>query len=142
MLFCKTRHSDDIGLLILRVGIGLIFIFHGYPKLMGGQEKWIWLGNQMVYVGITFWPAFWGLMCAIAEFFGGIALILGLCTRVASFLLAFNMIIALIYHYHDQPTWPLMAHPLSLLVVFCALFFAGAGKYSVDHFLCNHAREQ
>jgi putative oxidoreductase len=124
--------AKDLGLLILRVGIGLIFIKHGYPKLMAGQEKWIWLGNQMVYVGITFAPAFWGFMAAIAECIGGGMLILGLATRLASFLMASTMLVALLMHINVGDPYVTYSHPLSLLVVFMSLFISGAGAYSLD----------
>ena len=62
----------DIALLILRVGIGIMFILHGYPKMMGGMEKWILLGSYgMSSLGIDYFPAFWGFMSAFSEFFGG-----------------------------------------------------------------------
>lgn len=128
-------NAKDLGLLILRVGIGLIFICHGYPKLMGGQEKWLWLGSQMVYVGITFAPTFWGLMAAIAECIGGGMLALGLGTRLAAFLMANVMIIATLMHWNLGDSFSTLAHPLSLFVVFASLFISGAGKFSLDALL-------
>ena len=51
----------DIALLILRVGIGIMFILHGYPKMMGGMEKWIGLGSYgMGSVGVDYFPALGG----------------------------------------------------------------------------------
>ena len=128
-------NAKDLGLLILRVGIGLIFVYHGYPKLAGGQEKWLWLGNQMMHVGITFAPTFWGLMAAIAECVGGVLLILGLATRLAAFLMADVMIVALLMHWNVGDPFSVYSHPLSLLVVFVSLLVSGAGRYSLDAFL-------
>ena len=68
----------DLGLLIIRIGIGISFMIHGYPKLVGGVETWKELGEVMQMVGINFVPAFWGFMAAFAEFFGGLFLMLGL----------------------------------------------------------------
>ena len=65
----KHRH---IGLLVLRIGIGCMFILHGAPKLFGGAEKWTQIGMAMASLGIGFIPAFWGFMAAISEFFGGV----------------------------------------------------------------------
>lgn len=137
MLFRDSCRAKDLGLLVLRVGIGLIFIKHGYPKLMGGQEKWIWLGNQMVHVGITFAPSFWGLMAAVAECIGGVLLVLGLATRLAAFLMADVMIIAMLMHVNQGDSFTTYSHPMSLLVVFVSLLISGAGAYSLDAFFCD-----
>jgi putative oxidoreductase len=128
-------NAKDLGLLILRVGIGLIFIYHGYPKLMGGQEKWLWLGNQMIYLGIAFAPTVWGFMAAIAECIGGGMLVLGLGTRLAAFLMACVMVVACMMHWNIGDPFSLLAHPLSLLVVFVSLFVSGAGRFSLDALL-------
>jgi putative oxidoreductase len=36
----------NLGLLIIRVGLGVMFIYHGYPKLMGGVKEWTELGGS------------------------------------------------------------------------------------------------
>ena len=66
----------DYGLLLLRVGIGLIFVtIHGFPKITGGVEKWTVYGKVFNdIVGISFIPSFWGFMAAISEFAGAFVL--------------------------------------------------------------------
>ena len=91
------RHRDS-GLLILRIGIGGMFIFHGYGKLFGGLSVWAKLGASMSYVGIDFAPTFFGFMAAVAEFGGGICLISGFFFREACFLLLCTMIVAASKH--------------------------------------------
>lgn len=49
-----------LGLLFLRLAIGVSFFFHGFPKLMGGMALWSELGSAMGVLGITFAPALWG----------------------------------------------------------------------------------
>ena len=89
----------DIALLILRVGIGIMFILHGYPKMMGGMEKWIGLGSYgMGSVGIDFFPAFWGFMAAFSEFFGGLMILFGIYIRYFSILLFITMLVAINTH--------------------------------------------
>ncbi|NRB21724.1 DoxX family protein [Candidatus Dependentiae bacterium] len=131
-LFLDSNNAKDVGLLILRIGIGLIFVKHGYPKIMGGPQMWQGLGGAMANLGITFAPTFWGFMAACSEFFGGLCLIFGFLTRPAAFLLGCVMFTAVVMHASKGDPWSTMAHPLSLLVVFIALFVAGAGNYSVD----------
>ncbi len=125
-------NSKDIGLLIIRVGIGFLFIMHGYPKMMGGSTQWLWLGNQMAAIGITVYPTFWGFLAACSELFGGVLLVLGLGTRFAAFFISCVMLVALAMHFGQGDAFGVYSHPVALLVVLIGLFFAGGGKLSVD----------
>ena len=58
----------NFGLLIIRLGLGLSFIMHGYPNMFGGPPVWKDLGTVMRTVGIDFAPTLWGFMAAFAEF--------------------------------------------------------------------------
>lgn len=130
MLTNASSKFHSLGLLIIRVGVGLSFIiFHGYGKIMGGPERWERLGNTMSQFGIDFLPTFWGFMAAFSEFFGAALLILGLFTRPAALLLAFTMFVALMKHAAAGEGY---SHALEVGVVFLALAIAGAGKYSLD----------
>lgn len=120
-----------IGHFILRVGIGILFILHGYPKISGGVEKWLWLGSQMQYFGITFAPVFWGFMAACAEFFGGICLTLGLYTRIVAIFPACVMIVALVMHLNKGDDFNTFSHPLSYLLILISLMFMGGGMWSL-----------
>ncbi len=74
---------------ILRVVLGLVFIIHGYPKLFTPMFAG-WLET------IGFKPGkFWALVVGVVEFFGGIALILGVFTQIAAALIAVNMLVAM-----------------------------------------------
>jgi putative oxidoreductase len=126
--------SMELGLLCLRVGIGLIFVIHGWGKITDMQQ-WHWLGSQMSHLGITFLPTFWGFLGAAAEFFGGLCLVFGFATRIASASLAFVMIIALLYHFNNGDGFKTYSHALSMLLVFVGLFLAGSGKMSLDYLL-------
>lgn len=123
---------SNLGLLIMRVGIGVLFIIHGYPKIMAGSEQWLWLGQQMSHVGITFYPVFWGFLAAVTEFFGGILFTLGLATRFCAFFMAFVMFIATMMHYMTGDPFTMYSNPLALLIVFVGFIFAGGGRYSID----------
>lgn len=125
--------NKDFGLLILRIGIGISFLFvHGWPKMMGGPALWEKLGGSMGNLGIDFAPIFWGFMAAAAEFGGGLLLIVGLFTRTSSAFLAFTMLVAAANHLSAMDPWGRVFHPIEMMVVFIALIFLGAGKYSID----------
>lgn len=122
----------DEGLLLLRVGIGLMMVYHGYPKIVGGEATWIKLGGAMKFMGITFAPAFWGFMAAAAEFLGGILLTFGLLTRLAAAMLTFTMLTAVIMKFSTGAGLAGASNALELAIVFIALLLTGPGKYSLD----------
>ena len=123
----KQILNKDTGILLLRFGFGIIFIMHGYPKLLGGIEKWEQLGNM---VGIPFVPVFWGFMAALSEGIGGLLLMLGLCTRIASSFLALTMIGAITFHIATAQGSPM--HAIESLIIFISFILMGGGKYSID----------
>lgn len=127
---------NDAGLLILRVGIGIAFIFtHGWNKIFGGPELWTKIGGSMSNLGITFAPTFWGFMASASEFGGGIMLVLGLFTRTTSAFMAFTMLVAFLQHTSKLDPWSKAIYPMEMFSVFMALLFLGAGKFSLDNLL-------
>ena len=124
----------DSGLLLLRVGLGLMFIYHGYPKILGGTAGWEKLGSlAMQHVGITAYPMFWGFMAAFAEFFGGILLILGLFTRLACIMLVCNLAIAANLKFSTGLGLAGAAPAIEDGIIFLSLILIGPGKYSLDN---------
>lgn len=122
----------DAGLLILRVGLGVMFVIHGWPKITAGPEMWGKLGMAMGNFGIHFAPNFWGFMAAFAEFGGGICLILGLFTRYACILLTISMVVAATMHLNKGDGLQGAAHAIEAAIVFFSLIFIGPGEHSVD----------
>lgn len=122
----------NTGLLLLRIGVGIMFIIHGFPKLAGGPQGWEGLGGSMKVIGIDFLPVFWGFMAAVTETFGGFLLIVGLFYRPACILLVFTMIIAALVHFGKGDGLQGASHAIELAIVFFSLIFIGPGKYSVD----------
>jgi putative oxidoreductase len=125
--------SANLGLLIIRVGLGAMFIVaHGLPKLLGGPERWKAVGSAMSYLGVRFAPTAWGFAAALAEFGGGILLILGLFTRFASASMAFVMLVATMQHLGRGEPLLRASHPIEVGVVLVGLALVGAGAYSLD----------
>ena len=123
----------NTGLFIIRVGLGIMMIMHGFPKLSGGIETWVKVGGSMKVVGIDFFPAFWGFMAAASEAIGGLFLILGLFFRPVNLLLIFTMLIATLVHLSDpQQGFMDASSAIELGIVFFGLLFLGPGKYSLD----------
>ena len=122
----------DIGLLILRIGIGGMFIMHGLPKLIGGPEKWEMLGGVMKFVGVDFAPMAWGFMAAFSECAGGLLLVLGFFTRPACFALLATMVVAMFMHIGKGDSFVTYSHALEAGILFISLILIGPGKYSID----------
>lgn len=139
-LLSPNTQAINFGLLVVRIGIGIMFVLHGQGKMFGGPEKWLKLGRAMEDIGITFLPTFWGFMAAFAEFGGGILLVLGLLFRPACLLMLITMAVATHVHWVDAVEagkdlkGRLMegSHPIELGIVFLSLLFTGSGKYSFD----------
>lgn len=132
MFISPVTNYRNFGLLVLRIGIGIMFIYHGLPKIMGGPAKWEGLGKVMGIFGISFAPVFWGFMASFSEFFGGILLVIGLFTREMSVLLTITMIVAAGMHLSKGDGLFGSAHAIELAILFFSLIFIGAGKYSFD----------
>ncbi len=131
-LFSGLGKYQSLGLLVMRLGLGMAFITYGYPKITGGQEMWKGIGAAMGNLGITAYPVVWGFIAACTEFIGGILLILGLFFRPATLLMLVVMVMATIHHQVAGDPFTTMLHPIELACVFLGLFFAGPGRYSVD----------
>lgn len=124
------------GLTILRVLVGITFMAHGSQKLFG------WFGGYGL-AGVAQWMESIGLapgylmalMAGSAEFFGGLALVIGLLVRPASAVLAITMLVA-IFSVHIGNGF-FMANngyefALALLAATLALLVDGAGRLSLD----------
>lgn len=130
----------NLGLLVARIGVGgMMAWFHGYGKIMGGVDRWRGLGEAMSNFNMpesTY--VFWGFMAAVAEFFGGILLALGLLHRLAAFLLVNTMVVAATMHLINEDGKHI--YPTELGFVFLALLITGPGRYSLDHLFFGRSR--
>ena len=127
----KLGNYKNFGMLIIRVGLGIMFIYHGYPKLMGGQKAWTQIGGATNVVGIHFLPMVWGLLCALVETVGGAFLVIGFWFRPVCVLLLINLLVAAASQLAGGGLQE-AAHPIEDAIVFAGLIFIGPGKYSVD----------
>lgn len=130
----------DVGLLLLRLGIGASFIAHGFPKISGGPEFWTRIGGATRTVGIDFAPTFFGFMAAVSEFGGGVLLILGLATRPAALLLCLTMVVATMTHLARGQGFNGFSHALEAAILFGSLVLIGPGRISLDRALMHIIR--
>jgi putative oxidoreductase len=134
-----TPRQLSVGIAIVRVVTGVIMLAHGAQKLFefgiaGVTQGFAGMGVPM--------PTVVAPLVAVLEFAGGIALILGVLTRIFSFALAIDMIAALfIAHFAAGFFLPNgYEFVLILLAATTALVVAGAGAFSVDQAIANRRR--
>ena len=133
MILSFLNRYREGALLFLRLGLGIMFIIHGAPKIMSGPAGWALLGKAINFVGIHGYPKVWGFMAAFSECFGGIFLILGLFFRPACILLTITMLVASTKMVKERKDFQTVAsRPIELAIVFASLVVIGPGKYSID----------
>lgn len=121
------------GLLIVRLVMGVAFILHGWGKI---QAPFSWMPGSTM-------PGILLFLAALSEFGGGIAILLGLFTRVFGIGLACTMLVAVYFHafvFGD----PFVSkgggsYELGLLYFALSVMFviAGPGRYSLDRLIFN-----
>lgn len=117
---------NSLAPLLLRIGVGVIFIVAGWGKLTGIGGVQGFFGD----LGIPL-PGLMAWVVAIVEFFGGLMVLLGAYIRIPALLLAFTMVVALLTTKLGGE-FSAARLDIMLLLTTLALFFLGSGKYSVD----------
>ncbi|OOQ61303.1 DoxX family protein [Mucilaginibacter pedocola] len=135
-----NERNGNIALLILRIGIGSMFILHGWPKLQGGPDGWHRLGQNMQYLGINFLPTFWGFMAMVAEFFGGMLLIAGIAVRPAAALMFITMLVAALSNLGKGYGLEGIVEITELGSALLALLIAGGGRYTPADVVNQHIK--
>lgn len=127
-----TRTNADLGRLVLRLALGGLIIFHGIAKLRGGIDPITQL------VTSTGMPAFVAYGVYVGEVIAPVLVILGWYSRVASLLIAINMLFALslahradLFNLATTGGYALELQALYLLVAI-ALAIMGPGRYSIN----------
>ncbi len=123
---------NDIAKLILRLSVGVMILFHGVEKIINGISG---VKHLTVNAGL---PEFLAYGVYVGEIVMPILIILGVYARIASLVLAFNMLVAIFLAYggslftlgkHGAPSFEL---PFLYLVMSVVIFMIGSGKYAVN----------
>ncbi len=115
-----------LALLVCRLWLGAMMLYHGGLKLFGDMERFLETVTSKLHL-----PAAMGWLAAMAEFAGGALVALGLLTRPATFGIACTMAVAA-FGAHAASPWAQKEFALSYFVIALALTIAGAGQFSVD----------
>ena len=120
----------NLGILVLRLALGISMSYHGYLKFMSGAEGLYKVGAMLSPLGISGSYELFGTFAAFSELLGGILVALGLFTRLGSLLLAGVLFTATILHLDAGFfSWD---YPSQMGFAALAIFFMGGGRYSVD----------
>lgn len=131
--------DNSLSGLLMRLSAGVIFAAHGAQKLFGSFGGGGLEGTAQWMASIGLQPGYlMALAAGSAEFFGGIALLLGLLTRPAACVLAMTMLVAVITVH--LPNGLFLSNNgyefgLALLAITGALVLNGGGKLSLDRLL-------
>lgn len=127
-----------IAMLLLRLAIGTAFVWHGAPKIAHASS---WMDAMSFRP-----PAFVQELAAVAEFFGGWALIVGVVSRVAAALIGADMLVAIAAVHVPAHTPLISSHGESMelpglyLIGTLAIVLAGPGRWSVDALIARRAQ--
>lgn len=131
------------GVLLLRLGLGIVMFPHGAQKLLG------WFGGPGYGASMKFFasmhiPAPLGFLVIMTEFFGALALVLGVFTRLAALAVTVEMIVAVaMVHaangffmnwFGNQKGEGFEYHILAITLG-VAIIIMGAGRLSIDHLI-------
>lgn len=121
---------SQLALAALRLGLGLIFLAHGWPKLKNLHSTAKNFNSMGFKPGI-----FWGSVVAVIEFCGGIFVLLGLFTQLAAFFLAIIMLVAMVWRIKNKQALS-GGYEFDLILFLAAiiLWTNGAGAFSLENY--------
>lgn len=138
--------ATDAGLapLALRIPVGLIFAAHGAQKLFGWFGGYGLDGTGHFFASIGLNPGVpMALLAGSAEFFGGLALLLGLLVRPAAAALSLSMLVAIVWVHLGKGFFVDkggIEYALALFAASLSLLLSGAGRASLDRSLSTAHR--
>ncbi|MCW2855156.1 MAG: DoxX [Marmoricola sp.] len=154
MLFgtASAGPAVDVALLVMRIALAWIFIDYGAAKLFGAFPGAGPHGIHQTAIYMSQGPhlrpgEFFAVLAGLIEFGGGIAMALGLCTRLAGFALFGDMVMAMItvtWATGFNPTTSPPGYQLNLAIAGLALAAAliGAGRFSTDALIARALRRR
>jgi putative oxidoreductase len=127
-----TTKGIDLGLLMLRLGVGLFMLIgHGWGKLIGFPQL---LDRFPDPIGLG--PGLSLVLAVFAEVVCSVLLVLGLGTRLAAVPLLITMVVAAFIIHADDP-WVKQELALMYAIPYFSLIFTGAGRFSLDELIAN-----
>lgn len=132
--------NAGVSALVLRVPVGVVLVAHGAQKLFGWLGGYGLEGTGQWMASVGFEPGY--LIAALAgsaEFFGGMALLLGVLTRPAAAVAAFTMLMAMTVHWGNGlfVSNNGYEYAMTLLAASLSLVFSGSGRWALDQYIAQ-----
>lgn len=129
--------KKEIGIALLRIGMGLLMLPHGFNKLALLLSREEITFPSVLGINPTLTLAF----AVFAEVICALLLVFGFKTKWAAKVLIINMLIA-IFYVHLGNSWGEMETAIIFLIGYLTVYFSGGGKYSADTAWNNFKKEQ
>lgn len=127
--FAKYREG---GLLLLRLSLGVLFLYLTAPALLGGHARWTHFGSDMHALGFRSHLAWWGFVGALAGSLGGVLMIFGLFFRIGILLALAVTVVHMIAIVSGRLGWHGAFPSVEMACILVSLLCIGPGKFSVD----------
>lgn len=131
------RHPD-LGLLIIRAGVGIVLAISGYNKFMGGEKVLHAVGANINYLGLdvgsqNISTLIFGVLAAGSELVGGLFLLAGILYRTSAFFLIITMLVATLMKIDtSQGDLKEFGYPMIMGLVLVGLLLTGPGRMSIQ----------
>jgi len=127
---------NDFAILLMRIILGLIFIFHGLPKLKNLSQ------TKVNFKSLGFWPSwFWAPVVSILEFFGGLMILCGFYIQIPIILLIIQFVVILIWkaiNFKNHKFVGEIDFDLLILAALAVLLTQNSHLFALDRFLFLH----
>jgi putative oxidoreductase len=141
--------DDNTATVILRLVLGIVFFGHGAQKMFGWFGGYGFSATMSMFTGMMHIPAPLAFLAIAAEFFGGLALILGFLTRIAAFGITVTMLVAIVtvhaavgffMNWSGTQKGEGFEYHLLVLAITAFLMIRGAGAFSIDRVIATSSR--
>lgn len=129
-MFTSQDRQTNFGLLIMRLGLAAVLLFHALPKLFAGSHGWQSVGTTLAFINVGLPETVSGFVMLLLEALGAVSLMFGYFFRIFCIIL---LIIFAFYffNYFRIGYQTLMLWSGGLAAVFFGLIYLGPGRYSI-----------
>jgi putative oxidoreductase len=149
MLQKLIRTRNDAALAAIRIALGVVMFAHGSQKMLGWFGGSGFSGTMGMFENYMHIPAPLAFLAIVAEFFGGIGLLLGLLGRVAALGITVNMVVAVLkvhlpngffMNWTGQQKGEGFEYHLLVLAITTAVMVYGSGAWSIDYAMLHGSK--